>query len=158
VNDSIKRGFSFGLTSGVITTLGMIIGLNASTGSLLAIIGGIVIIALTDALSDSFGMHMSEEFSNGEHQKKVWEATFATFFFKLLFALSFVIPFLLFELNTAIVVCIIYGLLLIGIFSYYIAGLHNLNKGKVILEHLGIALIVIILTHLVGTMIRNFFV
>ena len=33
---SIKKGFGFGLTSGVITTLGMMVGLNASTGSKIA--------------------------------------------------------------------------------------------------------------------------
>ena len=39
---SIKKGLGFGLASGVITTLGMMVGLNASTGSKLAIIGGII--------------------------------------------------------------------------------------------------------------------
>jgi vacuolar iron transporter family protein len=157
VKDSVKKGFSFGLTSGVITTLGMIVGLNSSTHSLLAIIGGIVIIALADALSDSFGMHMAEEFSNGEDQKKVWEATISTFFFKFIFALTFLIPFLLFSLDTAIIICIIYGLFLIGIFSYYIGDSQKISKKKTVLEHLFIAIFVIIITHFVGQLVRTIF-
>lgn len=33
MNESWRKGFSFGLTSGIITTLGMIVGLHSSTGS-----------------------------------------------------------------------------------------------------------------------------
>ncbi|GAI31399.1 unnamed protein product, partial [marine sediment metagenome] len=36
---SIKTGFSFGLTSGIITTLGLMVGLHSSTGSKLVVIG-----------------------------------------------------------------------------------------------------------------------
>ncbi len=36
---SIKTGVSFGLTSGIITTLGLMVGLNSSTHSRIAVIG-----------------------------------------------------------------------------------------------------------------------
>ena len=36
-------GLSFGLTSGVITTLGLMVGLRSGTGSRIAVIGGIVV-------------------------------------------------------------------------------------------------------------------
>lgn len=50
---SLKKEFSFGLTSGVITTLGMMVGLHSSTHSKLAVIGGIIAIAIADAFSDA---------------------------------------------------------------------------------------------------------
>jgi hypothetical protein len=50
MNDSIKKGFGFGLTSGVITTLGLIVGLHSSTNSTLAVIGG----------KDEFGVPIDE--------------------------------------------------------------------------------------------------
>ena len=59
MKESVKKGFGFGLTSGVITTLGMMVGLNASTGSRTAVIGGIIAIAIADAFSDAVGMHIS---------------------------------------------------------------------------------------------------
>lgn len=61
---SIKKGLGFGLTSGVITTLGMMVGLNASTKSELAVIGGIIAIAIADAFSDAAGIHVAEEAEN----------------------------------------------------------------------------------------------
>ena len=46
------KGFSFGLTSGVITTLGMIVGLETATSSKLAVVAGIVSVAIADAFSE----------------------------------------------------------------------------------------------------------
>lgn len=68
---SIRKGLGFSLTSGIITTLGLIIGLNAGTGSKIVIIGGILTIAIADALSDSLGVHMSEE-SGSKRTKKIY--------------------------------------------------------------------------------------
>jgi hypothetical protein len=58
---TLKTGFSFGVTSGVITTLGLITGLESGTGSKPAVMGGILAIAISDSISDAMGMHMTEE-------------------------------------------------------------------------------------------------
>ena len=79
MNPAIKAGFSFGLTSGIITTLGLMVGLNAGTQSQVAVIGGIVTIAIADAFSDSLGVHVSQESENQHSTKEVWESTITTF-------------------------------------------------------------------------------
>ncbi len=147
---SIKKGFGFGLTSGVITTLGMMVGLNASTHSKLAVIGGIIAIAIADAFSDAVGIHISEELENKHTPREIWEATFSTFLFKFLFALSFVVPVLAFKLYVAIGVSVIWGLGLITMFSYHMAREQGVKPYKVVLEHVGIVVLVIIITHYVG--------
>ncbi|MBW1741376.1 MAG: hypothetical protein JRJ42_09640 [Deltaproteobacteria bacterium] len=147
---SIKKGLGFGLTSGVITTLGMMVGLSASTQSRLAVIGGIIAIAIADAFSDAVGIHISEESENRHSPKEIWEATFSTFTFKFLIALSFTVPVLLFQLYVAIGVSIIWGLSLIIIFSYHMATQQGVKPYKVILEHVTIVVLVIIITHYVG--------
>jgi len=102
-----KVGISFGLISGVITTLGLMIGLDAGTHSRLAVIGGILTIAVSDALSDSLGIHVSEE-SEGRHSnREVWEATLSTFISKFIFSSSFIFLVILFELSMAIKISII---------------------------------------------------
>jgi hypothetical protein len=68
---SIKKGFSFGLTSSIITTLGLIVGLHSSTHSKLIIVGGILIIAVADALSDALGIHISEEAENKHSVREI---------------------------------------------------------------------------------------
>jgi hypothetical protein len=46
-NDGARTGLFFGATSGVITTIGLITGLNAGTRSIAAVLGGIFVIADT---------------------------------------------------------------------------------------------------------------
>ncbi|MCK4636504.1 MAG: VIT1/CCC1 transporter family protein [Methanomicrobia archaeon] len=154
---SLKTGFCFGLTSGIITTLGLMVGLNSSTHSKSIVVGGILVIAIADALSDAMGIHMSEESENKHTPKEIWESTLATFLSKFVFALTFIVPILLFQLSTAIIVSIIWGLSLLGIFSFYIAREQKTNPLKVVAEHLILASIVIIITHYVGDWVSSVF-
>lgn len=96
IKQSFKTGLGFGLTSGVITTLGLIVGLHSGTHSKIVIIGGILVIAVADALSDALGIHISEESNRKRSQKEIWESTISTFFSKLIIALTFIIPILFF--------------------------------------------------------------
>ena len=86
MKNSVKKGLGFGLTSGIITTLGLIVGLSSGTNSKSVVIGGILVIALADAFSDSLGMHISEEANRKNKTKDVWESTFSTLIFKFIFA------------------------------------------------------------------------
>ncbi len=147
---SLKTGISFGLTSGIITTLGLIVGLHSGTHSKLVVIGGILIIAIADAFSDALGIHISEESENKHNSKEIWESTFFTFLSKFIFALTFIAPFLLFQLPVAIIVSVAWGLSLLGLFSFYIAKGQKVSRGKAVLEHLFIALVVIFITHYIG--------
>lgn len=152
---SLKKGFSFGLTSGIITTLGLVTGLHSSTKSDIAIIGGILIIAISDSLSDALGMHISEESNADNTHRQAWESTISTFVSKFGFALSFVIPILILELTAAIIASIIWGLLLIGIISYFIARQKKINPLKTIAEHVSITIFVVAATHYIGKWISN---
>jgi VIT1/CCC1 family predicted Fe2+/Mn2+ transporter len=150
MRSSIKTGIGFGLTSGIITTLGLIVGLSSGTHSKIVVIGGVLTIAVADSLSDSLGIHISEESKGSNNLKNIWVATISTFLSKFIFALSFVIPVLFLDLSLAVVVSIIWGLLLLGGFSYYIALENGDNVWSVIGEHLLIAVLVIVATHYIG--------
>lgn len=152
---SIKKGFSFGVTSGVITTLGLIVGLHSSTHSTLVVMGGIFVIAIADALSDAVGMHISEEAELEHTPREIWEATTATFLSKFIFALTFIIPILLFALPVAVIINILWGFSLIIILSLYLAKQQNLKPYKVVLEHLIIAVTVIVITHYIGSWVAT---
>jgi VIT1/CCC1 family predicted Fe2+/Mn2+ transporter len=153
---SIKTGLSFGLTSATITTLGLMVGLQAGTNSKLVVLGGILIIAIADAFSDALGIHISEESENKHATLEIWEATIATFLAKFIFASTFIIPLLLFPLSTAIVVNVLYGLTLLCLFSFYMAKGQGDKPWKVIAEHLVIAVVVVVVTHYVGDWVRIF--
>ncbi len=154
---SLKTGFSFGSTSGIITTLGLMVGLHAGTQSKLAVLGGILTIAVADAFSDALGIHISEESENKHTTKEIWESTAATFLSKFVFAITFLVPVLWLPLPTAIVVSVAWGLSLLGLFSFFIAKAQHAKAWRIIAEHLIIAWVVIVITHYVGVWIKSGF-
>ena len=154
IKQSFKTGLGFGVTSGVITTLGLMIGLNSGTSSKQIVISGILIIAIADALSDALGVHISQE-SNSNKQQAIWESTLATFLSKFLVALTFIIPILLFDLQLAIYLNLIWGLIILSILSFYIAKNQNEKPLKVILEHLAITIAVVTITYYIGLWLSN---
>ncbi len=105
---SLKVGLSFGLTSGIITTIGLMVGLHSGTHSKLAVIGGILTIAIADAFSDALGIHIAKEFESKHSAREIWEATLSTLFFKFAFSLTFIIPVLIFDPSTAVLVSAIF--------------------------------------------------
>jgi VIT1/CCC1 family predicted Fe2+/Mn2+ transporter len=154
---SLEVGFSFGITSGIITTLGLMVGLNSGTHSQVTVIGGILTIAIADSFSDALGIHISEE-SEGKHlDKEVWQSTIFTFLAKFIFASMFILPILLFDLSTAIIVSIILGLSLLSILSFLLSRKQGTKAWNVVLEHLVVAIIVILLAHYAGVWITSIF-
>jgi VIT1/CCC1 family predicted Fe2+/Mn2+ transporter len=157
IKSSIKTGFSFGLTSGIITTLGLMVGLEAGTNSKLVVLGGILTIAIADAFSDALGIHLSEESEERHTALEVWISTVVTFLTKFVIAATFIIPVILFNLSIAIYVSVIYGLSIIGFFSFLIARSQKENPWMVAAEHLIVVVLVVIITHNIGHWIKSLF-
>lgn len=154
-SDSFRTGASFGLTSGIITTLGLMVGLESGTNSKLAVLGGILTIAIADAFADALGIHVSEESENTHTAKEIWESTIVTFVAKFVFASVFIIPVLLLDLRTAVIVSVALGLSILAVASFYMARRQGAKPWKVIGEHLLIAATVIVITHYVGVLVAE---
>jgi vacuolar iron transporter family protein len=155
---SINIGLNFAAISAVITTLGLMVGLQATTNSLLIVIGGILTIAIADSMSDALGIHVSQESQKYNSKKEIWESTLSTFFGKFFLTLIFVIPLLLFPLEVAVAFNIILGLGIVTIVSYLIAKNRQEKPVHLILEHIVITVIVILLTHSFGILLSMFLV
>ncbi len=132
----------------------MMVGLSSSTGSKMVVLGGILSIAVADAFSDALGIHISEESDHSKSEKEIWASTLSTFLAKLLFSLTFLIPVMLFSLEMALKISIIWGLGLLAILSYFIAKSQKNNPISTITEHISIAILVITLTHYIGKWIN----
>jgi VIT1/CCC1 family predicted Fe2+/Mn2+ transporter len=156
-NKGIRTGLFFGATSGVITTLGLITGLNAGTHSIAAVLGGIFVIAVADSMSDALGIHLAEEADANATAEHIWAATASTFFNKFIFALSFAVPLLLLPLDQAVIASIVWGMSVITVLSYFIARVQKASPFAIIAEHLGIALLVVFLSHLIGLWVGRTF-
>jgi VIT1/CCC1 family predicted Fe2+/Mn2+ transporter len=147
---SLQVGLSFGLVSGVITSLGLVVGLAFGTESRIAVIGGIVTIAVADSCSDALGIHVSEEAENVHTRSEIWAATLATFAAKFATSGSFLVPVLLLDLQTAVWVSVAWGLSAVAALSWVIARREAFGTWGPILEHVGVAVLVIAASAVLG--------
>jgi vacuolar iron transporter family protein len=137
--------FSFGSVSAVITSLAIITGLDVSVGARYVIVGSLMVIALADNISDTLGIHIYKE---GESIKfrDVWRSTLTNFIWRLLVTLGFVFFVITFPPSTAIIISVIYGLSILSLVSYAVARKRKIRAQPIILEHLVIAVIVVLVS------------
>ena len=150
-----RTGIFFGATSGVITTIGLMVGLQAGTQSLTAVFGGVVVIAVADSMSDALGIHLAQEADPESTRAHIWAATLWAFVSKFLVAISFALPLILLPLNQAVLVGVVWGLMIVALMSYFLARMQQTSAWRVVGEHVSIALVVIALSHYVGVLVRN---
>ena len=156
-SDGARTGLFFGATSGVITTIGLIVGLNSGTRSITAVLGGILIIAVADAMSDALGIHLAEEANPDTDHAHVWSATIMTFLTKFIFSISFAVPLLLLPLGPAVTASVIWGLVVIVVLSYFLAKSQDESPLFIIGEHVGIAVLVLVFSHYIGVWVATTF-
>ena len=141
--------FSFGATSAVITSLGLITGLDTMAHARMSIIGGILIIAVADNISDSVAIHIHQE-SECVNEKEVWFSTATNFLARLIISATFILLVAVLPINTAVFCSMFWGLSLLAAISYTIAKTRKLNPYLVVFEHLVIAVCVIAASHFFG--------
>jgi len=153
MKDSLRTGVSFGLTSAVITTLGLMVGLHSGTHSRMVVLSGIFTIAIADAFSDALGIHISKECENAHTVREIWGATISTFLAKFMLAMTFIVPVFLLQLSHAIIVSLVWGFLILASLSYLMARANGESPWRVIGEHVLIAGVVVVITHWVGDLL-----
>ena len=156
-NKGARTGVFFGATSGVITTIGLIVGLYSGTRSLVAVLGGILVIAVADAMSDALGIHLAQEADPDSTHDHVWTATVSTFFTKLLVAASFALPLLWLPLSVAVVVSVAWGLVVIAALSTWLARMQRAAVLPIVAEHVVIAILVVAAAHFIGIWVNSAF-
>jgi VIT1/CCC1 family predicted Fe2+/Mn2+ transporter len=153
---SRKNKFLFGSAAAIITNLGIIAGLFSSHNARGNIIGSILVIAVADNISDTLGIHIYQE-AEGLKAKEVWLSSFTNFISRFVVSMIFVIIIIAFPLKLAVVSCLILGLCIISLISYFIAVYKGSNPYIAVLEHLAVAAIVIISSRTLGNFIINQF-
>lgn len=149
IHDQFGR-FSFGISSAVLTTLGMVVGLNAATSSRVAVIAGIVAVAVADSLSDSMGIYTSQRVESGTTSTCALMAAVNTFLGKFIFTLSFILPFVFLSFSYAIYTSIAWGAVLLGLVSIQIAFVQEERVAWTILKNEIVAASIIVISFLAG--------
>ncbi len=129
------KNISFGASSAVITSLAIIVGLAKTSSPQMNIIAALLIIALADNVSDSFGIHIHEE-SECDPAKEVTKTTLQNFFARLIITMVFILLIFALPLYIATLLSIVFGILIIVFLSYFIAKKQKVNPVASIFQHL----------------------
>jgi VIT1/CCC1 family predicted Fe2+/Mn2+ transporter len=148
--------FSFGATSAIVTSLAFIVGLSKNVNPKLTIIGSLLVIAIADNISDSLGIHIYQE-SDLKKPKDVRTSTFSNFLTRFLVILLFILMVAFLPIDYAVVFSVILGVSLLSVLSYFIAKEQKVNPYLAILQHVAIAIFVIIVSSFLSGWIMNIF-
>jgi VIT1/CCC1 family predicted Fe2+/Mn2+ transporter len=148
--------FSFGVTSATVTGLAFIVGLSRNANPKLSIIGSLCVFAIADNISDSLGIHVFQE-SDLMELKAVRTSTFSNFLTRLLVTIVFILLVAFLPIEYAVISAIVWGISLLAVLSYFIAKEQKVNPYSAILQHVAIAVTVIIVSNFLGAWIMKIF-
>ena len=107
-------------------------------------------------MADGLGMYFSERSRENCKPAEPWIAFASAFIGKIIFALSFTIPIFIFSnLHTAIIIDLIYGAILLIVFTYFNAKEKKENILTMIVFHVVLAVVVITASHFIGSWINS---
>ena len=148
------KGLSFGTPAAIVTSMGLIVGLDAATAAKATVIGSLLIVALADNLTDSLSVHIYQE-SEQLTQPQALQTTVANFIARLLTSLTFVLMFYFLPTRPAILICVAWGFLLLSALSYLLARARGAASPSEILKHDGVAVMVIGISKVIGSWIHS---
>lgn len=146
---------SFGATSAIVTSMGMIIGFGAAGISKPTIIAGLLIVGLADNLTDSLSIHIYQE-SERLEERAAFRATIGNFVTRLLISLSFVVLVLSLSAGNIVLACLLWGILLLTSLTWFVARHRNANVLIEITKHVTVAAAVIAVSRFIGTFVSAY--
>jgi len=145
--------YVFGISSAVLTTLGIVVGINAATSSRTAIIAGIVGVAVAESCSDAFSMYSLKRSERGVSTRAALRGAIATWLAKATFALTFIIPFLLLDFSPALITSLVWGVALLTFVNIQIAFVQQTPIARTVARNILFAFAVIALSYYAGTFV-----
>lgn len=145
---------SFGGTAAIVTSMALIAGLEAANAGRASLISALLIAAVADNLTDSLSVHMYQESERFE-QKDAFIGTLTNFGTRLIVCLSFVLIVVILPQHFAALWGIVWGLSLLAILTCILARYRRVSAISEVAKHLGVALIIIVVSGVVGRWIAS---
>lgn len=143
------RRLSFGSTAAIVTSMGLIVGLDAATASTGALLGSILIAGLADNLTDSLSVHIYQE-SEKLPEREAFRTTAINFVARFSVSLTFFLILVLLPRLTAVRLSVLWGFFLLSALSYLIARARGVSAFSEIWKHGVVAAIVILISRVIG--------
>lgn len=149
------RSFSFGAASAIVTSTGVIIGFGAAGLAKSAIIAGLLIVGLTDNLTDALSIHIFQE-SELQEEGTVFRTTLINFATRLAISLSFVALVLCLDGLPLLIAAVAWGGSLLSGLTWSVARQRGAGAPIEILKHLAVAAAVIVASRAIGELINAY--
>lgn len=153
---SNPRGYSFGGTAAVVTSMGIVVGFDAATTPRATVITSLLVVAVADNISDSLSIHVYQE-SEKLEERAAFRATLTNFAARLVVVLSFVACVALAPPTWTVVVVLAWGLSLLAAISFSVARARRVRPRLEIAKHLGVAIAVIVVSRVAAAIIYAWF-
>jgi VIT1/CCC1 family predicted Fe2+/Mn2+ transporter len=146
---------AFGITSGILTTTGVLVGVNSATADRLSVVAAVVSIAVADSCSDAFGMYMSKVSERGVAARQALRYALGTLLGKAFLPLTFLVPLLVLPLGVAVWVDVAWGAVALALLSAEQAVVERGPVGRRIARNLGVAVVILANSTLAGMLVAR---
>jgi len=140
---------SFGGTAAIVTSMALLVGLDAANAGKATVMGALLIAAIADNLTDSLSVHMYQEAERLE-QREAFVGTVTNFGTRLIVCFTFVLIVALFGRHAAAVCGIVWGMALLSALSYVLARHRKVSALSEVTKHVAVALIVVVVSKGIG--------
>ena len=158
------QGVAFGTMDGLITILGVVIGIATATGSAGAVIVAGLVAGLANAFGNTFGFYASELAERAEHiqerqrlnsMTETRRSTILAFAHSVGSTVVIVAPFAVLGLNSAMILSLIFALLLLFTLGGFVGKFSHASPFKFGVRYVALGLAGAGLSFVVGEAVRN---
>jgi vacuolar iron transporter family protein len=140
---------SFGGTAAIVTSMALIVGLDAANAGRAAMVSALLIAAVADNLTDSLSVQVYQE-SERLEERDAFIGTVSNFVTRLVVCLTFVLIVVLFRTHVAAIGGIVWGMLLLTVLNYILARHRKVGAISELAKHLAVALVIIFVSKGIG--------
>lgn len=158
------QGTAFGIMDGMITILGVVIGISEATNTIRLVVVSGLVAGVANAFGNSIGFYASELAERGEHMREnapvapsaeVYMSTVNSFVASLLTMLVPVLPFVFLSSVQAMAAAVLVAMVVLFALGSYVGHLSGLNRFRLGLRYVMLGLMGSGLSFLVGDLLRS---
>jgi predicted membrane protein (TIGR00267 family) len=158
------QGTAFGIMDGVITILGVVIGVAGATNNTPLVIVSGVVAGIANAFGNSIGFYASELAERGEHMRKnmdlashkeMYKSSILSFVASLVAMVVPIFPFILLPADYAMVVAVAAAVVLLYALGSYVGHLSGLDRFRFGVRYVLLGLLGAGLAYVVGELLRS---
>lgn len=149
LKDHGKQGISFGVMDGIITVLGVIMGLFSTADKKIIVLGALAA-GIADAFANAAGIHVSQETRKNHSHEIVIKETIYCFIATVVVMLSLIWPYLFFTLGTSTIIAFIVGVVWLISLGSFVAKISGRSRKRLVAEYIAIGFVISAITYLIG--------